>query len=212
MCPSLPIGTQLYGVRSQDSGTSGGAPTATNIAYINPAHFVSQVEGLTDEYFCRCPQGFMGADCTAVYEECQKGLVCYNGGKCTTGDTPGSETCACPGKFLRDISFGTPVIDPIVDAPDQGRCVLNCHLLCSCLALSHTYFTLHSPTMQLKMQHISSNARSFSQSPIMTVHVMKARVVNCRKLDRCHLQSACGDLQQQDLKRPSLHERRLLHA
>eukprot|EP00878_Enallax_costatus_P009856 GHUV01010290.1.p1 GENE.GHUV01010290.1~~GHUV01010290.1.p1 ORF type:complete len:253 (+),score=22.58 GHUV01010290.1:538-1296(+) len=57
------------------------------------------VDGLADEFFCRCPPGFMGADCTAVYEECEKGLVCYNGGKCTDGDSPGTQTCACPAKW-----------------------------------------------------------------------------------------------------------------
>ncbi|KAF8071155.1 RH17 [Scenedesmus sp. PABB004] len=57
------------------------------------------IEGLADEFFCKCPAGFMGADCTAVYQECQKGLVCYNGGQCTAGDQPGSETCACPAKW-----------------------------------------------------------------------------------------------------------------
>ncbi|WIA12011.1 hypothetical protein OEZ85_012092 [Tetradesmus obliquus] len=57
------------------------------------------IEGLADEFFCKCPPGYMGADCTAMYQECTKGLVCYNGGKCTAGDSPDTETCACPAKW-----------------------------------------------------------------------------------------------------------------
>lgn len=54
-----------------------------------------QIEG-TDEAYCKCTAGFMGPDCTAAYMECDKGLVCYNGGQCTAGDSPDTQTCGCP--------------------------------------------------------------------------------------------------------------------
>jgi hypothetical protein len=57
-----------------------------------------QIEG-TDEAYCKCTAGFMGPDCTAAYMECDKGLVCYNGGQCTNGDSPDTQTCGCPREY-----------------------------------------------------------------------------------------------------------------
>lgn len=48
-------------------------------------------------FFCKCKAGFWGETCTAKYEECQKGLVCYNGGACVADPKkPDQETCSCP--------------------------------------------------------------------------------------------------------------------
>jgi len=54
----------------------------------------TQIDG-TDEAYCKCQKGFMGATCEAQYQECEKALVCYNGGKCVTGSNPNSQECAC---------------------------------------------------------------------------------------------------------------------
>lgn len=46
-----------------------------------------------------CAAAASTTDCTAVYKECPKGLVCYNGGQCTEGESPGEQACACPTKW-----------------------------------------------------------------------------------------------------------------
>ncbi|KAI8465125.1 MAG: hypothetical protein J3K34DRAFT_438005 [Monoraphidium minutum] len=73
-------------------GVASAAPMCNPKCSINGV--CTQSEG--NIQFCKCNPGYWGETCTAMYKECKKGLVCYNGGMCVPDSSkPDQEQCAC---------------------------------------------------------------------------------------------------------------------